>query len=136
MVGVGVGHEKTTGLQVAEKSEGLTVSASGTDAKKSFFNHQAQAVVNGQVEFLDFKSFGFGGADAHVAFGQKFATGRAGEADDFHAARLGSVCGMQDIFGIAGGGDGEQRIARATEAPGQLRIDILRVAIVAKGGDE
>ena len=104
--------------------------------KKSFFQHQAEAMIDGEVQLLDLIRFGFRYLYAHIGQCRELAFLAAGEADDFHAFGFGNDGGVDDVFAVAGGGDGEESVAVISEAEHLLGEYQLGHAVVHEGGGE
>lgn len=104
--------------------------------EKSLLQHQAEAMIDGEVQLLNLICFGFRHLYAHIGQCRELAFLAAGEADDFHSFGFGHDGGVDDILAVAGGGDGEESIAVIAEAEHLLGKDQFGHAVVHEGGGE
>ena len=93
-------------------------------------------MIDGEVQLLDLIRFGFRYLYAHIGQCREFAFLAAGEADNFHAFGFGNDGGVDDVFAVAGGGDGEESVAAIAEAEHLLGEYQLGHAVVHEGGGE
>ena len=92
-------------------------------------------MANHNVAFLD--AGGVGGGDVEEDVGEilHLAAGLAGHGDDFHAQFLSHLEGVEDVFGVAGGGDAHDDIASLGGAAQEPREDEVIAVVVAHGGE-
>lgn len=93
-------------------------------------------MIDWEVQLLNHIRFSFRNLNAHIGQCGEFAFLATGEADDFHAFGFCHNGGIDDVFAVAGGGDGEEGVAAIAEAEHLLSKDQFGHAVVHEGGGE
>jgi len=102
--------------------------------KKFLFQHEAETVVDGEMQFLDEIDLAGGCHDGDIGKREHFAAGAAGEGEGFGPEGAGGGEGVEDVAGIARGGDADDDVFGAGEAENELGVGVFFVAVVGKGG--
>jgi hypothetical protein len=100
------------------------------------FHEHAEDVFEGEVGFLDVHGDGGGDDDVVVAEIAHLAAARAGEADGGDAGFAGLFEGVEDVGGVAGGGDSEKDVAGLAEGFDLAGKDLIETEVVAAGGED
>ena len=88
------------------------------------------------MRLLDVHGDGGGDDDVVVAEGAHLAAVVAGEADGGDADFFRLVEGGEDVFGVAGGGDGEEDVAGLAKGFELAREDCVEAVVVGGGGED
>ena len=110
---------------------GVEVHAEG----EALYDH-AEDVFEGKVGLLDVHRDGRGDDDVVVAEVAHFAAVVAGEADGGDALVSGLVEGVDDVGGVAGGGDAKEDVAGLAEGFDLAGEDLVEAEVVASGGED
>jgi hypothetical protein len=96
----------------------------------------AEDVLEGEVAFLDVH--GDVGGDDYVVIAEvpHLAAAVAAEADGDEVHRAGLVEGLEDIGGVAGGGDAEEDVSGLAEGFDLTREDAIEAKVVAGSGKD
>src|SRR5579862_917799 len=99
-------------------------------------DEHAEDVFEGEVGFLDVHGDAGGDGDEMVGEFAHLAAACAGEADcgDLHLAGLFE--GVEDIRGVAGGGDAEEEVAGLAECFDLAGKDLVEAEVVAACGED
>ncbi len=87
------------------------------------------------VAFLDTRRVGGGHVQEDLRVILHPAAGLAGHGDDVHAHLLGHFEGIEDVLGVAGGGDAHDDVAGFGGAAQKAREDKVVAVVVAHGGE-
>jgi hypothetical protein len=105
-------------------------------AEVAVFYEHAEDVFEGEVGLLDVhRDFG-GDDDVVVAEVGHFASAVAGKADGGDVHLFGLMKGIEDVGGVAGGGDAEEDVAGLAEGFDLAREDVVEAEVVAGGGKD
>jgi len=88
------------------------------------------------VALLDVHGGGGGDDDVVVAEVAHLAAAVAGEADGGDVHLLGLMEGVDDVFGVAGGGDAEEEVAGLAEGFDLALEELIEAEVVADGGED
>jgi hypothetical protein len=97
-------------------------------------DEHAEDVFEGEVGLLDVHGDGGRDDDVVVAEVAHFAAAGAGEADGDEVLLSGLVEGVEDVGGVAGGGDGEEDVAGLAEGFDLAGEDLVVAEVVGAGG--
>jgi hypothetical protein len=106
------------------------------DTEDEAFNEHAEDVIEGQVALLNVHRDGGGDDDVVVAERAHLAAFVAGEADGGDAHFFGLMESLEDVGGVAGGGDTEEDVAGLAEGLDLAGEDTLVAEVVADGGED
>ena len=99
-------------------------------------DEHTEDVLEGEVALLDVHGGGGGDDDVVVAEVAHFAAAVAGEADGGDALSGGLMEGLEDVGGVAGGGDAEEDVAGLAERFDLAGEDLIEAEVVAAGGED
>jgi len=105
-------------------------------AEGEALDEHAEDVFEGEVRLLDVHGDGRGDDDVVVAEGAHVAAVVAGEGDGGDADDLGLSNGSDEIFGVAGGRDGEEDVAGLAEGFELTGEEVVEAVVVACGGED
>ena len=95
----------------------------------------ADNVAEHDMALLDARRVGGGHIEQDVRTFLHLAAGLARHGDDFHPHLLGHLEGVEDVLGVAGGGDAHDDVAGLGGAAQQAREDEVVAVIVAHSGE-
>ena len=96
----------------------------------------AEDVLEGEVAFLDVHGDVGGDDDVVIAEVPHLTAAASAEADGDEVHLAGLMEGLEDIGGVAGGGDAEEDVAGLTEGFDLTREDAIEAEVVAGGGKD
>ncbi len=105
-------------------------------AEDAALDEHAEDVLKGEVGLLDVHGDRGGDDDVVVAEGAHLAAVVAAEADGGDADFFGLVKGLEDVFGVAGGGDAEEDVAGLAEGFDLAGEETIEAVVVAGGGED
>ena len=105
-------------------------------AEVAAFDHGAVDVFEGEVALLDVGGGGGGDDDVVVAEVAHLAAVVAGEADGDDVHLAGLMDGVEDVFGVAGGGDAEEDVAGLADSFDLAGEEVVEAVVVAGGGED
>lgn len=95
----------------------------------------ADNVAEHDMALLDARRVGGGHIEQDVRTFLHLAAGLARHSDDFHAHLLGHLEGVEDVLGVAGGGNAHDDVTSLGGAAQQAREDEVVAVIVAHSGE-
>jgi hypothetical protein len=105
-------------------------------AEGEALDEHAEDVFEGEMRLLNVHGDGRGDDDVVVAEGAHVAAVVADEADGGDADDFGLSDGSNEVFGVAGGGDGEEDVAGLTEGFELAGEEMLEAVVVADCGED
>jgi hypothetical protein len=105
-------------------------------AEGEALDEHAEDVFEGEVRLLDVHGDGRGDDNVVVAEGAHVAAVVAGEADGGDADDLGLSDSSDEVFGVAGGGDGQEDIAGLAEGLDLAGEEVVEAVVVAGCGED
>ncbi len=100
------------------------------------FDDHAEDVLEGEVRLLDVHGNGGGNDDVVIAEGAHLTAVIAGEADGSDALAAGLLECVDDVGGVAGGGDAEEDVSGLAEGLDLACEDLVEAEVVADGGED
>ena len=104
-------------------------------AEHSGFHKLTDDVADEDMAFLDARGVFGRHVEQDVGIFLHQAAGLAGHGDDLHAHLLSHLESLEDILGIAGGGDAHDDVAGLGSAAQEAREDEVVAVVVAHGGE-
>ena len=124
------------GCPVVDRVEMQSGFGGGGGVEVEALDEHAEDVFEGEVGLLDVHCDGGRDDDVVVAEVAHFAAAGAGEADGGNAGFPGLMEGVEDVGGVAGGGDAEKEVAWCAEGFDLAGEDLVESKVVGAGGED